>query len=224
MVARRGFLGRLGAAALALAAGPGVAEGLEALRLGTPGPDDWLDRLTGPHRQFFDAPLHNVGIPLIHVFNYITTYGRAYGVKPSEVNTVITCYGAPGLPGTIAMAWNDAMWAKYRISELIGLKDASGGHLTRNVFYEPRAGDPILFNGAMAQAGVKNLMGLGTTVLMCNNAFMGWCNFMASQGRGVAAEIEADIRANLVPGVVTVPAMVIAIEKAQGKGIAYNRQ
>ena len=30
--------------------------------------------------------------------------------------------------------------------------------------------------------------------------------------------------ANLLPGVVIVPAMVIAIEKAQGAGIAYNRQ
>lgn len=223
MVARRGFLGRLAAAALAAASAPRLASATEAVSLGGPGPDDWLDRLTGAHRLFFDAPLHNAGIPLVHVFNYITTYGRAYGVKPSELNTVISCYGPPGSPATIAMAWNDAMWAKYRISELIGLKDASGGHLTRNVFYEPRAGDPVLFNGAFAQAGLKNLIGMGTTVLMCNNAFMGWCNFMASQGRGAAAEIEADIRANLVPGVVTVPAMVIAIEKVQGKGVAYSK-
>ena len=39
-----------------------------------------------------------------------------------------------------------------------------------------------------------------------------------------AEEIEADIRANLNPGVVVVPAMVIAIEKAQTAGIRYNRQ
>jgi hypothetical protein len=223
MVPRRGFLERLGAAAIALAGAPAIASATPTRGAAGPGPDDWLDRLTAPHRLFFDAPLHNAGVPLVHVFNYIATYGRAYGVKPAEVNTVITCYGPPGFPATIAMAWNDAMWAKYRISELIGIKDASGGHLTRNVFYEPRAGDPILFNGAMAQAGLKSLIGMGTTVLMCNNAFMGWCNFMASQGRGAAAEIEADIRANLVPGVVTVPAMVIAIEKVQGKGVAYSR-
>jgi intracellular sulfur oxidation DsrE/DsrF family protein len=30
--------------------------------------------------------------------------------------------------------------------------------------------------------------------------------------------------ANMLTGVVVVPAMVIAIEKAQGAGIAYNRQ
>jgi hypothetical protein len=224
MVARRGFLGRLAAAALAATGAPRIASATEAVSFGGPGPDDWLDRQTAPHRQFFDSPLHNTGLPLLHAFNYITTYERAYGVKSSEVNAVLACYGAPSLPASIAMAWNDAMWAKYRISELIGLRDANGGVVTRNVFYEPRAGDPVLFNGAFPQAGMKNLMGMGATFLMCNNAFMGWCNYMASQGRGAAADIEKDIRANLIPGVVTVPAMVIAIEKAQGKGIAYNRQ
>jgi len=60
---------------------------------------------------------------------------------------------------------------------------------------------------------------------MCNNAFVAWMGFLSGSGtRGNAAEIERDIRANLIPGVITVPAMVIAIEKAQGTGIAYNRQ
>ena len=67
-------------------------------------------------------------------------------------------------------------------------------------------------------------MEMGTTVLMCNNAFTAWVGWLAGSGRGDAAAIEKDIRANLIPGVVTVPAMVIAIEKAQGKGLAYNRQ
>ena len=39
-----------------------------------------------------------------------------------------------------------------------------------------------------------------------------------------AEDIQKDLGANLLPGVVMVPAMVIAIEKAQGAGIAYNRQ
>ena len=33
-----------------------------------------------------------------------------------------------------------------------------------------------------------------------------------------------ELGANLLPGVVRVPAMVIAIQKAQAAGIAYNRQ
>jgi hypothetical protein len=88
----------------------------------------------------------------------------------------------------------------------------------------PKAGDPILFNGSVAAASIENLQKLGTVVLMCNNAFMAWVGYLAGKGLGTAADIEKDIRANLLPGVVTVPAMVIAIEKAQGKGIAYNKQ
>ena len=38
------------------------------------------------------------------------------------------------------------------------------------------------------------------------------------------ADIEADLKANLLPAVTIVPAMVIAIEKAQVAGIKYNRQ
>jgi intracellular sulfur oxidation DsrE/DsrF family protein len=83
----------------------------------------------------------------------------------------------------------------------------------------------VLFGGAMAQAGIESLQKAGVTFLMCNNAFMAWVGFISGNGtKGNPATIERDIRANLLPGVITVPAMVIAIEKAQGKGIAYNRQ
>ena len=44
------------------------------------------------------------------------------------------------------------------------------------------------------------------------------------RGKGKAAELQKDLQANLLPGVTMVPAMVIAIEKAQAAGIRYNRQ
>ena len=222
---RRGFLGRMAMAAAAAASVPGILTARSAPRDLGAGPDDWLNTLTGTHRCFFDAPLHGDGLPQIHAFNYLNTYKQTYGAKAGEVNAVLSCYGAPGLPATMPLAWNDAMWAKYKVGELIKLVDpATKQPVTRNVFWQPRQGDPVLFGGAFAMAGLANLMGMGTTVLMCNNAFTAWVGWMASQGRGDAAAIEKDIRANLNPGVITVPAMVIAIEKAQGKGIAYNRQ
>jgi hypothetical protein len=211
-------------AAASAVAGPAALGAAAVPRRSGQGPDGWLDGLTGAHRCFFDAPLHGDGLPQIHVFNYINTYRQAYGAKPADVNAVFSCYGAPG-PATMPLAWNDAMWARYRVGELIGLVDpATKAPLTRNAFWNPRAGDPVLFGGALAMAGLANLVQMGTTVLMCNNAFTAWVGWMASQGRGDAASIEKDIRANLMPGVVTIPAMVIAIEKAQGRGIAYNRQ
>lgn len=222
---RRGFLGGVAAAAAAAAVAPSWLHARPAVSPSTGrGPDDWLDRMTGAHRCFFDAPLHGDGLPQLHVFNYLNTYRSVYEAKPGEVNAVLSLYGAPGA-ATMPLAWNDAMWAKYRVGELIGLVDpATKQPVTRNVFWTPRQGDPVLFGGAYAMAGLANLVEMGATLLMCNNAFVAWMGWMASQGRGDAAALEKDIRANLMPGVVTVPAMVIAIEKAQGKGIAYNRQ
>jgi len=47
---------------------------------------------------------------------------------------------------------------------------------------------------------------------------------LEARGKGTAADIDAALRANLLPGVTIVPAMVIAIEQAQQAGIAYNKQ
>ncbi len=222
---RRGFLARLAGAAAALTAGSALPRPLAAEAAQTSPHDAWLGKMTATHRCLFDAPLHGDGLPLIHIMNYINTYKTAYGEPAARVNAVFTCYGAPGMPATLPLAWNDAMWEKYKIGELLKLTDPDTKAPTkRNMFYRPRAGDPILFSGAMAAAGIQNLVAQGTVLLMCNNAFMAWMAFLSNNGQRNAGDIEREIRANLLPGVVTVPAMVIAIEKAQGKGIAYNRQ
>jgi hypothetical protein len=223
---RRSFMARAAAAVvsgLALEGWTGSADRLAAQ--GTANPDQWLDRLTGKHRCLFDFPEHHDGMPQIHILNYINTYQKAYGVPASDVNAVGTCYGAPWLPSSMPIAWNDAMWAKYKVGEILKLNDgATGAPATRNMFWRPQKGDPILVGGAVVAAGAEALSKQGVMFLMCNNAFMAWVNFLAGKGHGTAPEIERDIRANLNPGIITVPAMVIAIEKAQGKGIAYNRQ
>ena len=75
----------------------------------------------------------------------------------------------------------------------------------------------------MTSAGIENLQRMGASFLICNNSLMNWSAFLAGPD-GRPATVEREIRANLLPGVTVVPAMVIAIEKAQGAGIAYNRQ
>ena len=223
---RRGFLARMAGALAAVTTGSAFPRALAAEQRQVSPNDKWLDGLTGKHRCLFDFPLHGDGLPLIHIVNYIGTYKSAYREPANAVNAVGTFYGAPGTPASIPLAWNDAMWDKYKIGELLKLTDpATKAPSKRNMFYRPRSGDPILFGGAMAGAGIENLQRLGVLFLMCNNAFQAWMGFLSGNGtKGNPAEIERDIRANLWPGVVTVPAMVIAIEKAQGKGIAYNRQ
>jgi len=221
---RRGFLSGIAAAAVAaglpwndLAASPRPP-------MAQDDKDAWLTKQTGAHRCLFDFPLNGAGVPLIHIYNYLETYRQAYGTTKGQVNAIGTFYFV-GPSSSLPLAFNDAMWAKYKVGELLNLTDPKTGKPSeRNMFVAPQDGDPVLFGGAFKSASMANLMEMGTTFLMCNNAFMIWVSQLAGAGMGTAAAIERELRANMVPGVVTVPAMVIAIEKAQSAGIAYNKQ
>jgi intracellular sulfur oxidation DsrE/DsrF family protein len=229
---RRGFLGRLLSAAAAASVsivGGGAAAAQE------PGPDDWIKEVKGTHRAFFDFPQHRNGMPLLHILNYLNTYASAYKAAPGQAGAVGTFYGI-GSQASIPFAFNDAMWAKYQLGEYTALKDASGKPYTRNVFYRPTKDDLHLlmqavqsptipaFAEAMPGLGIENLQKMGTKFLLCANAFEGWCLELEARGKGRAVDMDKELRANLLPGVTIVPAMVIAIEKAQAAGIRYNRQ
>jgi intracellular sulfur oxidation DsrE/DsrF family protein len=228
---RRGFLGRVfgAAAAAGLPAAAGAAIVQES------GPDDWIKEVKGTHRCLFDFPQHNFGMPLLHIFNYLNTYGEAYKTGAGQVGAVGTFYGMGGR-ASIPLAFNDSAWAKYGLGEYTGLKDAAGRAYTRNVFARPAKDDLHVFMQAvqapdipafaemMPAVGIENLQKMGTRFLLCGNALQGWCLELEARGKGKAPEMEKDLRANLLPGVTIVPAMVIAIEKAQEAGIRYNRQ
>ena len=229
---RRSFLGRMiGAVAAASLpwAGTRVAIAQES------GPDGWLKEVKGSHRCLFDFPQHKNGFPQLHIFNYLNTYADAYKVTAGQAGAVGTFYGV-GAQASIPLAFNDAMWAKYGLGEYLSLKDAAGQAYTRNVFNRPTKDDlhlviqalqtptiPVLA-GAMPAIGIENLQKMGTKFLLCANALGVWCAELEARGKGKAPEIEKELRANLLPGVTIVPAMVIAIEKAQEAGIRYNRQ
>jgi hypothetical protein len=231
MTHRRGFLGRIAGAAAALS----VLNDARPAEAQTAGPDDWIKGVKGTHRCLFDFPQHKNGMPLLHILNYLNTYTEAYKSAPGQAGAVGTFYSM-GTQSSIPLAFNDAMWAKYGLGDYLGLKDAAGTPYTRNVFNRPTASDLHLlmqaiqsptipaFAGAMPALGLESLQKMGTTFLLCANAFGGWCEELAVRGKGKAADLQKDLAANLLPGVVMVPAMVIAIEKAQAAGIAYNRQ
>jgi intracellular sulfur oxidation DsrE/DsrF family protein len=77
---------------------------------------------------------------------------------------------------------------------------------------------------AVPALGIESLQKMGTKFIICNNALGLWCLELDARGKGKAPDIEKELRANLLPGVTLVPAMVIAIDKAQEAGIKYNRQ
>jgi len=230
---RRTFVGRLvGAAAAAGLAAVGTRDAVAATTAAT---DDWLREVKGTHRCLFDFPQHKNGMPLLHILNYINTYAAAYGARPGEVGAVGTLYSV-GAQSSIPLAFNDAIWTKYALGAYTGLKDASGQPYTRNVFNRPTADDLHLVMQALGSPtipaladmvpalGIESLQKMGAKFILCANALGLWCLELEARGKGKAPEIEKELRANVLPGVTIVPAMVIAIEKAQAAGITYNRQ
>lgn len=230
-IQRRGFIGRLIGAASAF----GVSLASPGAAAQAPAADAWLKEVAGTHRCFFDIPKHSNGVGLLHILNYLSTYSAAFKAAPGQVGAISSFYGI-GPASSMPLAFNDAMWAKYGLSEYTGLKDATGKPYARNPFHRPTASELHLlmqamqtptipmFAGAMPALGIESLQKMGTKFLICGNAFGAWCAELEARGKGTAAEIQKELGANLLPGVTLVPAMVIAIEQAQAAGVAYNRQ
>lgn len=230
---RRSFLGRMFGAAAAAGftfAAPRAANAQEMS-----GADDWINEVKGTHRCLFDFPRHGNGMPQLHILNYLNTYSQAYKATPGQVGAVGTFYSV-GTLSSIPLGFNDAIWTKYELGSYLGLKDASGKFYTNNVFNKPtpkdlhlvmKAADLPMLNqiaDVVPAMGIESLQKMGTKFILCNNALGLWCLELEARGKGKAADIDKELRANLLPGVTIVPAMVIAIDKAQEAGIKYNRQ
>src|SRR3954462_13237410 len=227
---RRLFLGQLfGVAAVAKLSMVGLGAAQESSA------DAWIKEVKGSHRCLFDFPQHKSGVPQLHILNYLNTYATAYKTGTGEVGAVRTFYGV-GTQASSPLAFNDAILTTYELGVYTGLKDADGKHYTRNVLKRPTLrdlhllmqayGSPMIpaLADAMPALGIESLQKLGTKFVLCANALGIWCLELEARGKGKAPDIDKELRANLLPGVTIVPAMVIAIDKAKKAGIKYNRQ
>jgi intracellular sulfur oxidation DsrE/DsrF family protein len=229
---RREFVGRLATTAVAVGIGavaaPGTldAEEITAMRAATgPGPtakpdNSWLQGIKGNHAQIFDMPAPNGGFPLLHVRNYMQTYQSAFEMTYPHVLAIVGLYGF-----TTPMAFNDAMWAKYRLGAASGVNDrVTKAAATRNVFASAAEGELL---GAEARidipgdSSIAALQAIGTRFIVCNNALNFWVARIAAAVNGQAAEIRSELEANMLPRITIVPAMVIAMNQAQAEGASY---
>jgi intracellular sulfur oxidation DsrE/DsrF family protein len=225
---RRGFVARSLAAAAAGWSAVTLGASDNAAQQGN-GDDGWIKEVPGTKRCFFDCPQHANGFGLLHILNYLSAY-------PAGQAGVASSFYSVGPAASIGMGFNDAMWAKLGLGEILGLKDANGKPYTRNVFASPTKADGHLLTqraqvpaiamlgDALVGSSIPNLQKMGTKFLLCANALGLWELELEARGKGTAAALDKELRANLLPGVTIVPAMVRAIEQAQTAGFSYNRQ
>lgn len=178
--------------------------------------DRWLDGLTAKHKQFFDAPAPNGGIPLVHIMNYYDTYNSAYHVKDADIDSVLTFYG-----GTTFYALNDAAWAKYRLGEFLEMNDPA---TSRPATSNPWRAAPTVLGMSLPAASIEALHKRGATLIVCDNALHIFAGLLAAKRGLDAGDVYKDFRASILPEVQLVPGMVVAIEQAAHAGLSYHRQ
>lgn len=175
-------------------------------------PEPWLVALAGKHRMLFHSH-EKMDNGIFYSTRFKTDYPKLYGVASTDVNSVLAAHGKTGV-----VTYNDAAWEKYELGKMFEIKESpkSDKFATRNIFLNGQ--DP-------EDPGVQDALNAGVVVLSCHNAMMEMARGLAKakdKKYGTVDEIERDLTASLVPGVILVPAMVIAIERAQKQGCTYQ--
>jgi len=205
-VVRRSFLARLAAVGTAIAGVVALpsTSAAESSRAPTHPADAWLDDFKGQHKNIYDCTSVENG-PMGWTFarNFLTANtGPIYQLKDSDINAIVSVRHSASVYG-----FNDGMWAKYKLGESQKVNDSAGAPAVKN-----------------PQVNVANdLAKRGVIVTVCGLAVARISRSVASDAGVTAADVEADLRANLVtPTARVVAAGVIVTNRAQEKGFAYT--
>jgi intracellular sulfur oxidation DsrE/DsrF family protein len=205
---RRGFLGRITAAAMGLGVASLVPEGAEAAvsHAKDAALEAWFAKMNGKHRAVFDSPESNSGFGVIWPRIYILT---TEGTYPGEKATPMVILRHESLP----LALQDNLWMKYKLGEQFKI-NVDNMPATRNP-YASITGLPI------PGLGVAELIKTGVLIGACDVAMTVYSSG-AAQKMGLKAEdVKKEWIAGMIPGVQLVPSGVFAVARAQELGAQY---
>ena len=175
-----------------------------------------MAELTAPHRTVFDTAAHKNGKPLAQAKNFLDAWRDAFKVSEKDINLVVGVHGE-GIP----FVMNDALWTRFKIGEQYEVTDGgTKAPATLNCFTMSHATSAGLVTPDQT---VEALQKRGVRFLICNNTIAGATRKLAAAGLGTAEEIKPAIIAGLLPGVIIVPAMVVALTQLQERGLRYTK-
>jgi hypothetical protein len=209
---RRGFLSALAAGAAGFAAtrwAIPIPDATASTVLAPPS-DEWLSRIKGKHKQVVDCVTPNDGWGPAFALNYLDSAGQALKLTDKDFGAVAVLRHW-AMPLTL----NDSVWAKYKIGELIGVKDPqTGAPATRNLF----SGNVPLRPGLTYE---KMIADRGVILVACNLALT-VLSGMGAEKIGVAKDqAKAEWEAGLLKGVALAASGVYAVNRAQEAGCTY---
>ena len=171
----------------------------------------WLDEFKGRHKQLYDLMWHTLRPNTLNPpMFYFDTHREVSGLEYSDVNVVV------GINTTFAINASDALWAKFKLGERFEIKDpATGQPAVRNVYLGTGKDD--------TRSSVRLLQARGAVFIQCNVALSGAIASLATDSGRPRAEVDAEVRAGLNPGVRIVPALTWAVGMLQERGFTYER-
>ena len=215
---RRTFLGQLtGLASIGGIAASGRAATAQRARSGQnrSGSEKWdtawLDGFKGKHKQLYDLMWHTLRSNTLNPPTfYLDVHRDVSGLEYPDVNVVI------GVNTSFAINASDVLWAKYALGERFDVKDPSTGKpALRNVYLGTGKDD--------TRSSVRMLQARGAVFIQCNIALSGAISGLARDSGTPVAEVDAEVRAGLIPGVKVVPALTWAVGMLQERGFTYER-
>jgi len=166
----------------------------------------WFGKITGKHRQVFDAPSAHGGVSAVWPRVYLLTMGATY---PDEKDTAVVILRHEAIP----LAMQDSLWAKYKLGEMFDIK-AGKAPATSNPF-------AVITSLPLPNIGITELLKSGVLVGVCNAALTVYSAAAAKAMNMDPATVKQEWVAGLFPGVQVVPSGVMAVGRAQELGCSY---
>jgi intracellular sulfur oxidation DsrE/DsrF family protein len=216
-IQRRHFLGTLlasasvGVAGLALPLTLGAAEERALPSPGSSEFEGWLGKIKGKHKQVFDCPAPNMGLPLAWARVFLMT-NAAVGAPEKTVTAVLVLRHSG-----IALGMESRLWEKYKFGETFSVNDQeTKAPLTANPFWEPKEGSLPL-----PGMGIDQLQKSGVVFGICDIALTVYSKMAGEKMKMDGADIKKDWVSGILPGIQIVPSGVLAVNRAQERGSTY---
>jgi hypothetical protein len=172
--------------------------------------DQWISRIKGKYRQVFDCTSPNDGFGAAYPLNFSDSTKEALKVPDSDIGAVVV-FRHMSMP----LVLTDAMWAKYKVGELLGVKDPkTNAPATRNIFR-----DNVPFRPGLTYE--KEITDRGVIIVACNLALTVVSGMLAPKAGVTADQAKKEWTANILPGVNLAASGVYAVNRAQQAGCTY---
>lgn len=205
MARRREFLAQLGVAAAAMAIDPDELRA-SAGSVTSAWDTSWLDKLaSAKHRVVFNASEISDGAAMNYAATFLDHFHEVHDTTDSQTRAVIV-FRRLGTP----MAFNDLMWDRYDLGADTKTTDPSTKAPAKRNIYWSDGGTPL-----------RKMQERGVISLVCNIATDNWARGIAQRTSKPFETVQADLRANLVPGAIMVPSGIYALIRAQNAGCAW---